>query len=67
MTNLKSSYKFYPLLLTLFGLILTAALVAILLIGSTSRYLQDDYCYASLLRGNFWQQQVNEYLLERLN
>lgn len=64
MTESKPSHKFYPFLLVLFGLMLTAALTAILLIGSTSRYMQDDYCYAALLRGNFWQQQVDAYLHE---
>lgn len=64
MNESKPSHKFYPFLLVLFGLMLTAALAAILLIGSTSRYMQDDYCYAALLRGNFWQQQVDAYLHE---
>ncbi|MBA4384797.1 MAG: hypothetical protein C0410_08680 [Anaerolinea sp.] len=64
MTESKPTPRFYPFLLILFGLMLTSGLVAILLIGSTSRYMQDDYCYAALLRGNFWQQQVNAYLHE---
>jgi hypothetical protein len=64
MTESKPSPKFYPFLLILFGLMLTCALAAILLIGTTSRYMQDDYCYATLLRGNFWQQQLNAYLHE---
>jgi len=64
MTESKPSHRFYPFLLILFGLMLTCGLAAILVIGTTSRYMQDDYCYASLLRGNFWQQQVNAYLHE---
>lgn len=64
MMDSKPIHKFYPFLLILFGLILASALTAILLIGSTSRYMQDDYCYAALLRGSFWQQQVNAYLHE---
>lgn len=64
MTETKPFHRFYPFLLILFGLMLTCGLAAMLLIGTTSRYMQDDYCYASLLRGNFWQQQVNAYLHE---
>ncbi|MDP3450987.1 MAG: hypothetical protein Q8R87_10440, partial [Anaerolineaceae bacterium] len=64
MTESKSYHKFYPFLLILLGLMPTFALVAILLIGGTSRYMQDDYCYAALLRGNFWQHQVDAYLYE---
>ncbi len=64
MTQTKPSHRFYPFLIILFSLMLTCALAGILVIGTTSRYMQDDYCYASLLRGNFWQQQVNAYLHE---
>lgn len=64
MTDSKPANKFYPFLLILFGLMLAVVLAAILLIGTTSRYMQDDYCYAALLRGNFWQQQVDAYLHE---
>lgn len=64
MTESKNHLKYYPVLLILFGLLLTCGLAAILLMGTTSRYMQDDYCYAALLRGNFWQQQVKAYLHE---
>lgn len=64
MTESKKPLNYYPVLLILFGLLLTCGLAAILLMGTTSRYMQDDYCYAALLRGNFWQQQVNAYLHE---
>jgi hypothetical protein len=64
MTESKPSHKIYPYLIILFGLMLTLALAAMMLIGTTSRYMQDDYCYATLLRGNFWQRQVNAYLHE---
>lgn len=64
MPETKPSHRFYPFLLILFGLMLTFGLAAILVIGTTSRHMQDDYCYASLLRGNFLQQQVNAYLHE---
>lgn len=49
-------------------IILLIALLAGLLIfaiaGSTSRYIQDDYCYAAILRGNFWERQLTSYLQE---
>ncbi len=64
MTDNKPTSKFYPYLLILFGLMLSCALAAIVVMGTTSRYMQDDYCYATLLRGNFWQQQLNAYLHE---
>ncbi|MRS03763.1 hypothetical protein EG832_11170, partial [bacterium] len=64
MTETKTTSKFYPVLLILLGVMLTSALTAIAVMGTTSRYMQDDYCYAALLRGNFWQQQINAYLHE---
>lgn len=43
---------------------LGAGLLAYLIAGTTARYLQDDYCYAAILRGNFWERQLTSYLQE---
>jgi hypothetical protein len=59
-----SSTKFFTYVLVFTLLVFTISLAAILLIGTTSRYMQDDYCYAAILRGNFLKQQINAYLHE---
>jgi hypothetical protein len=46
-------------------IVFSISLFGYVLIGTTSRYLQDDYCYAALLRGkNFWTEQISSYLHE---
>ena len=56
--------KLYATILVFTVLALTAGLAAILIIGTTSRYMADDYCYAAILRGVFFERQVNAYLHE---
>ena len=56
--------KLYATVLVFMVLTLTAGLAAILIIGTTSRYMADDYCYTAILRGGFFERQVNAYLHE---
>jgi len=47
-------------------IVFSAEIFSFLLIGTTSRYVQDDYCYAYYLSGeNFWQEQIASYTQER--
>jgi hypothetical protein len=64
MTQKSSTHKFYTLALIAALVVFSTALAAIILIGTTSRYMADDYCYAAILRGDFWKQQINAYLHE---
>jgi hypothetical protein len=57
--------KIYNTALLLTFLVFMIGLLGYALIGTTSRYMQDDYCYAAILRGNdFWAEQVSSYLHE---
>ena len=56
--------KLYATILAITLLALTAGLAAILIIGTTSRYMADDYCYGAILRGDFFERQINAYLHE---
>ena len=60
----RKSVDIYKIVLIIFLIALTLALATMLLMGTTSRYMQDDYCYGAILRGDFWQRQVNAYLTE---
>jgi len=47
-------------------IVFSAGIFSFLLIGTTSRYVQDDYCYAYYLSGeNFWHEQIASYTQER--
>ena len=59
-----SPSHFYRITLILICLIFLAALGSIFFMGSTSRAMADDYCYATVLRGNFWERQLNAYMTE---
>ena len=54
----------YKITIILFLVVLSLTLASMMLMGTTARYMQDDYCYAASLRGDFWQRQVNAYLTE---
>lgn len=46
-------------------IVFSIGLLSFALIGTTSRYIQDDYCYSSRLRGdNFFLSQYNSYLYQ---
>lgn len=64
MARKQSLNRLYATILVITVLALTAGLAAILVIGITSRYMADDYCYAAILRGNFFERQINAYLHE---
>lgn len=64
MSQKSTTTRLYTFALIFVFFVLAIALIAVLLIGTTSRYMQDDYCYAAILRGDFWKQQVNAYLHE---
>ena len=56
--NKSNSALVLMLAVVLAGLIIFAAA------GTTSRLIQDDYCYAAILRGPFFERQLTSYLQE---
>lgn len=57
--------RIYKTAAVLTFLVFSAGLLSYVLIGTTSRYLQDDYCYSVFLTGeNFFLEQYNSYMYE---
>lgn len=55
----------WKITLILVCVVFSISLIGFVLIGTTARFLQDDYCYGAILKGNdFWKKQITSYLNE---